>query len=286
MNKIPEAIEHKQLLKRLVLDCETVQDQGQVAELWLNPQSHQVIGFTCKSGIFNKQKKYFAWKQIDTVGTDAILVNLNVEPNQLEKPHNIVDIIGNEVWTDTGDKVGFIVEYLLNFKTGEITNYLFKYNSWWSLFDSIYLLSPEAVSTVGTKRVIVTKATIEEPELYTERVNQKIQQIQEFLEADLVRTKKHIDVARSETQKLAVGFQARAQIVKKQAQETAKVVAEQAQQKVEEFQGKSVERKTKLNSDRFHSKIQQVTTQAKEKIDGVKSQWKNSSTTEKDRDNL
>lgn len=286
MNKIPEAIEHKQLLKRLVLDCETVQDQGKVAELWLNPQSHQVIGFTCKSGFFKKQKKYFAWKQIHTVGTDAILVNRNLEPNKLEKPHNIVEIIGNEVWTNTGEKVGFIVEYLLNLKTGEITNYLFKYNSWWSFFDSIYLLSPEAISTVGTKRVIVTKATIEYPELYTERVNQKIQQIREFLEADLVITKKHIDVARSEAQKLAVGFQAKAQVVKKQAQETAKVVAEQAQQKVEEFQGKSVERKTKLNSDRFHSKIQQVTTQAKEKIDGVKFQWKNSSTTEKDRDNL
>lgn len=293
MNKIPELMQHNQLLKKLVLDRETVEEQGRLVELWLNPQSHQVIGFTCKSGIFAKQEKYFAWKQMDTVGSDAILVNSNLAADSLEKPDNIIDIIGNEIWTDTGDKIGFIVEYILNLNTGKIVDYLFKYNSWKSMFDSIYLLPPEAVSSAGSKRVIVAKDAVQNPEFYTEGIGQKIEQIHEFLEADLVRTREHIDVARTEAQKLAVGFQQKAKIVKEEAQERVQVVAEKTKQKVEEFQGKSGEKEDKiqLKSDEFYYKMQQVTVQAKEKIDGVKSQWKNESATEKDeqekdRDNL
>ena len=293
MNKPPALIKRNQLLNRFVLDRETVEDQGRVAELCLNSQSHQVIGFICKSSIFSKKKKFFAWKQIDTVGTDAILVNRNLEPNKLEKSDNIVYIIGNEVWTNNGKKVGFIVEYLLNLKSGEIVNYLFKYNGWMGILGSIYLIPPESVSNAGSKRVIVAETSVQNPDIYTEGIGEKIGYLQNFLQADLERTREHIVLAKREAKKLAVGFQERVEIVKEQAQEKAQVVAEQAKQKVEEFQGVSGEkrRKNQSNSDEFYSKIQQVTTQAKEKIDGVKSQWKNPSNTEKDdqekdRDNL
>ncbi|MDJ0555741.1 MAG: PRC-barrel domain-containing protein [Microcoleaceae cyanobacterium MO_207.B10] len=284
MNKISDVMKHNQFLKRLVLDRETVEDQGRVTSLWLNLQSHQVIGFTCKSDFFSRQKKNFVWEQIDTVGTDAILVNRNVESDNLEKPDNIVNIIGNEVWTDSGEKTGIIVEYLINLKTGSVVNYLFKFNSWKSLCDSIYLLPPEAVFNAGSKRVIVAKEALENPQIYTKKNSAKIDKVQLFLEADLQRTKEHINLARSEAIKLAIGFQARAKSVKEQAQETAQVVAKQAKQKVEEFHSKSLERKDKIqfNSDEFNSKLQQVTSEAKEKIDGVKFQWQNSSTTVKD----
>ncbi|MEM1167602.1 MAG: PRC-barrel domain-containing protein [Cyanobacteria bacterium P01_H01_bin.35] len=275
MNKIPEVIKHSQLLKRLVLDRETVEDQGCIEELCLDPQSHQVIGFICKSGLFGKEKKYFAWKQIETIGADATLVNGKPQPDNLEKHNNIVNIIGNEVWTDTGEKVGFIVEYILNIKTGAIANYFFKSNGWRGVLDSIYLLPPEAVSSAGNKRVIVVNSAFENPQCYSGGVTEKIGLLQNFLQADLVKTREHIDIARSETKKLALGFQQRAKVVRKQAQEKAQVVTEQAKQKVEDFQTKSREkknRKTQTNTDEFATKIQQVTKVAKEKIDGVKSQ--------------
>ncbi len=275
MNKIPEVIKHSQLLNRLVLDRETVEDQGCIEELCLDPQSHQVIGFICKSGIFGKQKKYLAWKQIETIGADATLVNGKSEPDNLGKHNNIVNIIGNEVWTDTGEKVGFIVEYILNIKTGAIVNYLFKSNGWRGVLDSVYLLAPEAVSSAGNKRVIVVNSAVENPQCYTGGVAEKLSLLQNFLQADLVRTREHIDIARGEAKKLVRGFLQRAKVVKKQAQEKAQVVTEQAKQKVEDFQTKSTEKKNRKNqatTDEFSTKIQQLTTEAKEKIDGVKSQ--------------
>ncbi len=275
MNKIPEVIKHSELLKRLVLDRETVEDQGCIEELCLDPQSHQVIGFMCKSGLFGKQKKYFAWKQIETIGTDATLVNGKPQIDNLAEHNNIINIIGNELWTDTGEKVGFIVEYIFNIKTGAIVNYLFKSNGWRGVLDSVYLLEAEAVSSAGNKRVIVVNSAVENPECYTGGVAEKLGLLHNFLQADLVRTREHIDIARSEAKKLALGFQQRAKVVKKQAQEKAQVVTEQAKQKVEDFQTKSTEkknRKTQATTDEFSTKIQQVTTEAKEKIDGVKSQ--------------
>ena len=63
--------------------------------------------------------------------------------------------------------------------------------------------------------------------------------------------------------------------MQKQAQEKAQIVTEQAKQKVEDFQSKSTQKKTlktQLIIDKFSTRIQQVITEAKEKIDRVKSQ--------------
>ena len=285
MNKIPEVMKHSQLLKRLVLDQKTVEARGRIEKLCLNAQSHQVIGFICQSGVFGKQKKVFAWKQIETIGTDATLVNGDSEQEGLDEFNNTINIIGNEVWTDTGEKVGLIVEYLLNIKTGAVVNYLFKSNGWRGVLNSLYLLPPEAVSSAGNKRVIVVNSSIENPQCYTEGVAKKVGLVQDFLQEDLVRTREHINVAKREARKLIVDFQETAKIVKEQAQEKAQVVTEQAKQKVEEFQSKSTEkkaRKSKQTSNDFYAKIQEVTAEAKEKIDGVKSQWGQNSNISKD----
>ncbi|MDE5093126.1 MAG: photosystem reaction center subunit H [Trichodesmium sp. St11_bin5] len=285
MNKIPEVIKHSQLLKRLVLDIETVEDQGCIEELCLNIQSHQVIGFICKSGFFGRQKKYFTWKQVETIGVDATLVNGKSQPNNLENYNNIIHIIGNEVWTDTGEKVGFIVEYLLNIKTGEIVNYLFKYNGLQGALNSIYLLNPEAISSVGNKRVIVVNNYLDNSQYYDRGVVQKLSVIQNFLQADLVRTREHIDIAQNQAKKLALRFKERAKVMQKKAQEKQDVVTEKAEQKQEYFPSYSTQKKTlknKLIIDKFSTRIQEVITEAKEKIDGIESQGEKNFNSSKD----
>ncbi len=67
MNKTPEVIKHSKLLKRLVLDRETVENQGSIEELCLDIQSHKVIGFICRYGFFSRQKQYFTWEQVETL---------------------------------------------------------------------------------------------------------------------------------------------------------------------------------------------------------------------------
>ena len=275
MNKTPEVIKYSKLLKRLVLDRETVENQGSIEELCLDIQSHKVIGFICRYGFFSRQKQYFTWEQVETIGVDATLVNGRSQPDNLENNNNIVNIIGNEVWTDTGEKVGFILEYILNIQTGTVVNYLFKSNGWPGALDSIYLLKPEAISSVGNKRVIVVNNYLVNPQYYYGGVVQKLSLLKKFLQTDLAQTKDHLNIARNQAKKLAIGFQKKAEVVQKQAQEKAQIVTEQAKQKVEDFQSKSTQKKTlktQLIIDKFSTRIQQVITEAKEKIDRVKSQ--------------
>jgi uncharacterized protein YrrD len=103
--------------------------------LWLNPQSHQVIGFTCKSGFLGGLKQVFRWEQITTIGTDSIIVNNTPEVIEPETPIQKISLIGHEVWTDAGNKVGKIVDYLFNPQTGAIVNYLFVSSGWRGILD-------------------------------------------------------------------------------------------------------------------------------------------------------
>ena len=152
---------------------------------------------------------------------------------------------------------------------------MFKSNGWSGALDSIYLLRPEAISSVGNKRVIVVNDYLVNPQYYYGGVVQKLSLLKKFLQTDLAQTKEHLNIARNQAKKLAIGFQKKAEVVQKQAQEKAQIVTEQAKQKVEDFQSKSTQKKTlktQLIIDKFSTRIQQVITEAKEKIDRVKSQ--------------
>lgn len=188
MNTQQEIVKYSEVLNRLVLDRRTTEAVGRVAQLWLNPQSHQVVGLTCKSGFFNSKKQSFAWAQIETIGADSILVNYDPEEVDLEKPESAVSLISHEVWTDAGNKAGKIVDYLFVPQSGVIVNYLFTSSGWRGVLDGIYLLASTAIASAGRKRVIVPDAIVQEPQYYAEGFNQKVAQAAEFLMEDYMKT--------------------------------------------------------------------------------------------------
>lgn len=188
MNTQQEIVKHSEVLNRLVLDRRTTEAVGRVEQLWLDPQSHQVVGFTCKSGFLGNKKQSFAWAQIETIGADSILVNYDPEGIDLDKPEPAFFLIGHEVWTDAGNKAGKIVDYLFVPESGVIINYLFTSSGWRGVLDGIYLLPSTAIASVGSKRVIVPDAIVQEPQYYAEGFNQKIVQAAEFLMEDYMKT--------------------------------------------------------------------------------------------------
>lgn len=188
MNTQQEMVKHSEVLNRLVLDRRTTETVGRVEQLWLNPQSHQVVGFTCKSGFLGSKKQSFAWAQIETIGADSILVNYDPEGIDLDKPEPAFFLIGHEVWTDAGNKAGKIVDYLFVPQSGAIVNYLFTSSGWRGVLDGIYLLPSTAIASAGRKRVIVPDAIVQEPQYYAEGFNQKVAQAAEFLMEDYMKT--------------------------------------------------------------------------------------------------
>lgn len=306
MNKIPEIIKQSQLRRRLVLDKKTVETQGRIAQVWLNEGANRITGVTCQLGFFNKHKKYLTWKEIDTIGADAILANVSADGSQEgqeqepepeeesegEREEGLL-ALGSEVWTDAGNKAGLLVDYLFNTKSGAVVNFLYRSNSWRGIVDGLYLLSPGAVSRVGSNRVIVADASVQTPELYTPGLGLKISQATAYLEEDLQKTKEHIKTVQRDSKGWAGEFQGKAQQVKEQAGQKAGEIKEKAQtwateagQKAGEIKEKVLEQhqefkqqqrsksalskdNTAEKSDEFQNQITEVTEKAKEMIGWV-----------------
>lgn len=237
MNTQLEVVRQTEVLNRLVLDRRTTEEVGRVEQIWLNPQSHQVIGLTCKSGFLGNKKSSFSWRQIETIGADSILVNYDLETMEPEKPE-LFSLIGHEVWTDAGNKAGKIVDFLFLPQTGDIVEYLFMSSGWRGILDGIYLLAPLTITSVGSKRVILPDEVVQVPLQYTEGLNQRFSQAAEFLKDDVKRT--HLDW----------------QAVKRNAQSISEQVKE----------------KTQSISEQVKEKTQNLTSIAKEKLAEVKAQ--------------
>jgi len=202
MNTQQEIVKQSEVLNRLMLDRRTAEEVGRVEQLWLNPQSHQVVGLTCKSGFLGSKKHTFTWAQIETIGNDSILVNYEPEEVNPEKPELAVSLIGHEVWTDAGNKAGKVVDYLFVPQTGAVVNYLFVSSGWRGVLDGLYLLPSTAIASVGSKRVIVPDAIIQVPQQYAEGLNQKASKAAEFLKEDAKKTQNDWEAIRRGAQNI------------------------------------------------------------------------------------
>jgi uncharacterized protein YrrD len=223
-------IKQSELLNQLVLDFDTTEIVGHVKKLWLDVKAHQVKGLTCTHGMFDREKHTFSWEKVVTVGHDSILVNTENQETveQLESNDNV---IGLKVWTDAGNKVGKLVDYCINIQTGAVVAYLFTSNGWKGIANGTYLLSPDAVITFGSQRIIMAEASIEDAQQYEEGLNKKIQHTKEFIQDDIAKSQSDFGVAVQNTQKATSGLQAKAQHRTEVAIEKLSNAAKQLQHK-------------------------------------------------------
>ncbi|NER19241.1 MAG: photosystem reaction center subunit H [Symploca sp. SIO1C2] len=223
MSKQPEVLKQTELLNRLVLDRHTAEEVGRVVSLLLDPPAHRVMGLTCKSGFLGSKKRFFTWGQIETIGIDSIMLEVSPEEALTEKQESWDVLIGHEVWTDAGNKVGKLTDYLMNSETGNVINYLFSSNGWRGMVDGLYLLPPTAISSIGSKRIITLEALIQNSECYSEGLNQKFGQVAELLKEDYEKTLKHVETVRNLQQNVA-----------EQVKDRTKVVTDTVKEKVSE----------------------------------------------------
>ena len=232
-----QIVKRSELLNRRTIDRRTAEEVGRVDRLWLDSNSQRAIGFTCKSGLLGSKKTWFAWAQVDTVG-ENVFVTINPELPELHQPEQAVCPIGLEVLTDAGNKAGTVVDYLFDVRTGSVTDYLFKSSGWRGVLDGIYLLPVSAISTIGSKRAIVSEAAVSDPQQYTEGLHQKVGMVAEFLHEDFDRTLKNVEGVKRGAQSLAGKLQDKALEVRDVAQEK---VAELKRQRHESATPESAE---------------------------------------------
>jgi uncharacterized protein YrrD len=218
MNTSQQIVRRSELQGRRTIDRRTAEEVGRVDRLWLDPHSQRAIGFTCKSGLLGSKKTWFAWAQVDTVG-ENVFVTINPELPELHQPEQAVCPIGLEVLTDAGNKAGTVVDYLFDVQTGSVTDYLFKSSGWRGVLDGIYLLPVAAISTIGSKRAIVSEAAVSEPVQYAEGLHHKVGMVAEFLQEDFDKTLKNVAGVKRGARNLAGKIQDKALEVRDVAQE-------------------------------------------------------------------
>ncbi len=268
------ALKHSDLLDRLVLDPKTAESLGRVGQLWLDPGAHEVLGFSCKSGVLGLGRHRYTWAQIESIGSEGIMVSVPVA-DEPRKPSTVEHVIEAEVWTDTGNKAGLLIDYRIHRATGAVVDYLFAADGWGGLTHGVYALPPSAIVSMTSKRVVAHAAAIQHADLYTAGITQKVAQAKDFVQDDYTRTKQDISGVVLGTQAIANQLKEKISGVAGQVQgntqkltEQAKVklsdTASQVQQTTQQATGQA---KEKLGQ--FQETSQRVTGQAKEKISDV-----------------
>jgi uncharacterized protein YrrD len=219
----PEYIKQSELIDQLVLDRATMDELGRVEVLWAYPKVHRVLGFICKSGPLGRRKTAFNLDQIVTIGTSVMVGSAPVETDA-DRVRQLESLLGCEVWTDDGHRVGKISDYVFHLETGIIRQYLLTSGGLRGLAGNTYALYPSQILTLGRSRVMVAAGV--DLEVYQAGIDQKIrEEIRQV--GDTLREQK------APAQEEVRSFVAQAKLNVARAKSKAKTLAEQAQERLE-----------------------------------------------------
>ncbi|NEQ32802.1 MAG: hypothetical protein F6K04_17655 [Leptolyngbya sp. SIO4C5] len=236
MTETTEPLRQSQLLGRLVIDYDTTEEVGHVDRLLVNPKSHQVEGLVSKSGFLGRNKQTIAWVQMQTIGKDSVLVRLQGSAGtDLAEAQ---PMMGLEVWSDAGDRVGHLVDYCIDPESGAIAAYWFTKEGLQSITEGVYSLSPSSIVSAGRKRVMVTDQAVAAAVQVTEGLEHHAGEAADFFRQDYHQTQQDWHSAVENTQAIADQVQSRTQQLAEKAKERFSGTQSQFQEKTQELSGR------------------------------------------------
>jgi uncharacterized protein YrrD len=187
-----EFVRQSQLLDQIVLDRATMDECGRIEVMWCYPKVHRVLGFICKSGSFDRTKKAFNLDQLDKIGENGVLVKSEPVETDRDRVRQLESLIGCEVWTDEGKRLGRINDYVFQLGSGNIRYYLLASSGLQGLTGKLYSLYPSQILGYGRGRVMVSSGIVPGLELYQAGLDQKLEQKFTGLEERLERKLKRV----------------------------------------------------------------------------------------------
>ncbi|WP_404786407.1 PRC-barrel domain-containing protein [Altericista sp. CCNU0014] len=254
---------HSELLHRLVLDRTTAEEFGKVEVVWMHPEAHRVMGFISKSSFLTKKRFAFKLSQLLTIGAEGIVVNSLPVETDTEHVGVLETLIGHELWSDAGNRLGHITDCLFDLETGKITAYLFRSQGWHGFIDSIYKLPTRGIVQIGKKRVLVAERAVPSIAAYQEGIEQKVVQVAEDLQSlteTAQTTTKRLGkqvraIAEQATQKAKA---AREEFPSQEALKTGRSLLEQLQERAQSI-GKELKEELTPFAQQIRSSIQPPT---------------------------
>ena len=148
------------LLGRLMLDYDTTDELGLVDDLLVDLNRGQVVALACKAPVWQRQRPVYSWDSIVNIGTDSIVLHAQ---SAAQSQVAAQPMVGLEVWTDTGNCVGQIVDYRFE-RGGTVVQYLFAQAGQAGL----YGLAPDAIISAGRKRMMVAAQAVNQAEYFAD----------------------------------------------------------------------------------------------------------------------
>jgi uncharacterized protein YrrD len=268
MTTRPEASRQSELLNQLVLDRNSLEELGRVEVLWMYPPKHQVLGFVCKSGFLGTKKIAFKLAQLSTLGANGILTQGQPEETDADQVRKLESVIGHEIWSDAGNKIGKITDYLFNLKTGAITQYLFISSGWGGIAGDVYQLPPTQILSVGSKRILVSEAVAHKCALYREGIKQKLTKAGDVLKEDYVQATQEWRSLTQRAQSATGEAKERLQTLAEQARERANFLSQQAKQRAQTF-SKQIKTESQTIAQQAKQRSQTLAEQLKERTQSL-----------------
>ncbi|HEY9881527.1 MAG TPA: PRC-barrel domain-containing protein [Leptolyngbyaceae cyanobacterium] len=217
MAETPDTLRHGELLNRLVIDIDTTEEVGRVSEVLVDSKTHQVEGLVCKTGLLSRERHTFSWVQIESIGKDSVVINPRLTDHAPQRLAEAYPMTGEEIWSDAGDRVGRLVDYRFNARTGLILAYGFITEGLRGLTDDAYTLAPDAIISIGRKRIMVREAAVANPTIFEAGWAKKAVSAAEGLKEEYAQTQAHLHTARQQSQEVSAQLQDQARKLKEQA---------------------------------------------------------------------
>lgn len=193
-------LSYSQLYRRLVLDRQTAEKVGHLSQLLLDAPTHSIVGFTCGGDLLGGSRQTFHWKQVYRIGNDSLVIDLHNIDATFKGTGPTAAPINYELWTDGGNKIGKITDLDFDPDTGAVTQYIFAAQGWQGLMDGTYQVPPIAITSIGSKRVILLENLEGHVQQHQEGLGRKVNHVTEFLKADYEQTKDDISAIKHTTQ--------------------------------------------------------------------------------------
>jgi uncharacterized protein YrrD len=228
----PKLVRHRDLLNLLVIDRATTDELGRVEVIWMHPPAHRVLGFICKTGPLGGPKLAFNLKQIHQLGSKSIVANGAAVGTNTSEVKLLESLIGLEVWSDQGTKIGKIIDCLFDLKSGVITQYLFRSDGWRGVTGGVYELPTGSIQRFGKKRVFVSGTVTRQPKIYQAGLEEKLAKAGNRIQSRLIDlTHQVTDQATHRVQSLTDQATQRAQTLGQQLTEETQNLTQVARQR-------------------------------------------------------
>lgn len=247
---------HSELLNRLVIERDTMQEMGRVEQLWMYPQAHRMMGVICRSGRFRSKRFVYKLPQIESLGKGNIWVSGKPTETTDEQIQRLESLMDHEVWVDGGDRLGVIIDCMFNRKTGAITRYLFVDNPLRRLVGSPMTLSPTEMKGFGNYRVLVDERS-------TQRLQRERLSLKETWSTVREQAREEYGQVTEEMRTAQQQAAERAEVLRQQAAERAGSFREQATEQAQTWQQRLAEQ-AQTWGKKIGEQAQELSGQAKE----------------------